>query len=264
MPKEDGAGFTPATVKPTISLADVEKLDVRVGTIVAVDDVTKSAKLLRLTVDFGDHKRTILAGMKTERAHPQEIVGVQALFVVNLEPKPMAGEVFRRACCSTSGSPTASSRCWPCQREPFPMESGLADGRFAPLRCSSGRLLVEPEHVPCRITKPGRDLGRVGVDGLYDHAAVGHDRLERRGNAVDHHVEEKAGLRGRRAAEHPSAAHLAGGVVEGGLAVVTLPDVPAEDVPIESRGARDVDGGNLDVADLAVRESRGHQLTSLS
>ena len=93
MPKEDGAGFTPATVKPTISLADVEKLDVRVGTIVAVDDVTKSAKLLRLTVDFGDHRRTILAGMKTERAHPQEIVGVQALFVVNLEPKPMAGEV---------------------------------------------------------------------------------------------------------------------------------------------------------------------------
>ena len=84
--------FTPAPVKPTISVADVEKIDVRVGTIVAVDDVPKSGKLLKLTVDFGDHRRTILAGMKTERANPLEILGVQALFVVNLEPKRMAGE----------------------------------------------------------------------------------------------------------------------------------------------------------------------------
>jgi len=84
--------FTPAPVKSTISVADVEKIDVRVGTIVAVDDVPNSGKLLKLTVDFGDHRRTILAGMKTERANPLEIVGVQALFVVNLEPKRMAGE----------------------------------------------------------------------------------------------------------------------------------------------------------------------------
>lgn len=85
--------FTPAAVKPSITIADVEKLDVRVGTIVAVEEVPKSAKLLRLTVDFGDHTRTVLAGMKAERAKPQEMVGIQALFVVNLEPKRMAGEV---------------------------------------------------------------------------------------------------------------------------------------------------------------------------
>ena len=53
----------------------------------------KSTRLLKLTVDFGDHTRSILAGMKTERSDPQEIVGLQALFVVNLEPKPMAGEL---------------------------------------------------------------------------------------------------------------------------------------------------------------------------
>ena len=81
-----------APIKPTVTIADVERLDVRVGTIVAVEDVPKSAKLLRLRVDFGDHTRTILAGMKTERADPQEIRGLQALFVVNLEPKRMAGE----------------------------------------------------------------------------------------------------------------------------------------------------------------------------
>ena len=85
--------FKQAPIKPVISLADLEKIDVRVGTIVAVDDVAKSSKLLRFTVDFGDHRRTILAGMKQERANPQEIVGRQALFVVNLEPKRMAGEV---------------------------------------------------------------------------------------------------------------------------------------------------------------------------
>ena len=85
--------FTPAAIKPTVSVADVEKLDVRVGTVLSVDEVPDSSKLLRLTVDFGDHTRTILAGMKAERSEPQEIVGLQALFVVNLEPKRMAGEV---------------------------------------------------------------------------------------------------------------------------------------------------------------------------
>lgn len=85
--------FKPAPLKPTVSVADLDKLDVRVGLIVAVDDVPKSAKLLRLTVDFGDHRRTILSGMKAERANPEELVGRQALFVVNLEPRRMAGEL---------------------------------------------------------------------------------------------------------------------------------------------------------------------------
>ncbi len=85
--------FKPAPIKPVISVAELEKLDIRVGTILSVEDLPKSNKLLRLTVDLGDHRRTILAGMKSERANPQELVGVQALFVVNLEPRRMAGEV---------------------------------------------------------------------------------------------------------------------------------------------------------------------------
>jgi tRNA-binding protein len=48
---------------------------------------------VRLLVDFGDHKRRILAGMRQERANPREIEGKQALFVVNLELKKMMGEV---------------------------------------------------------------------------------------------------------------------------------------------------------------------------
>ena len=83
----------PAPIKPTVSFADVEKLDVRVGTIVRVEEVKGSDKLVKLTVDFGDHWRTILAGMKQERDDPREIEGRQALFVVNLAPKKMMGEV---------------------------------------------------------------------------------------------------------------------------------------------------------------------------
>ena len=85
--------FKPAPVKPTISFAELDRIDIRVGTILSVDDVESSNKLLKLTVDFGDQRRCILAGMKQERENPREIEGRQALFVVNLEPKKMMGEM---------------------------------------------------------------------------------------------------------------------------------------------------------------------------
>lgn len=85
--------FQPAPMKPPISFKDLDRIDVRVGTITTVQDVEGSDKLLNLTVDFGDHQRTILAGMKQERASPRELEGRQALFVVNLEPKKMMGQV---------------------------------------------------------------------------------------------------------------------------------------------------------------------------
>ena len=47
----------------------------------------------RLIVEFGDHKRNILAGIKQERPDPSEIEGQQALFVVNLESRKMMGEL---------------------------------------------------------------------------------------------------------------------------------------------------------------------------
>lgn len=83
--------FAIAPIKPSVSIRDLEKIDVRVGTIVSVEDVAGSDKLLKLTVDFGDHQRSILAGMKQERENPREVEGKQALFVVNLEPKKMMG-----------------------------------------------------------------------------------------------------------------------------------------------------------------------------
>lgn len=82
-----------APIKPNITLDDLDRIDIRVGLIERVDDVEGSNKLVRLTVSFGDHTRTILAGMKEERENPGEIVGRQTLFVVNLAPKKMAGQV---------------------------------------------------------------------------------------------------------------------------------------------------------------------------
>ena len=79
--------------KSTIKLSNLEKVDIRVGRILAVEDIEGSEKLVRLIVDFGEFKRKILVGMKKERNNPKEIEGKQALFVVNLEPKEMMGEV---------------------------------------------------------------------------------------------------------------------------------------------------------------------------
>src|SRR5437879_10528570 len=85
--------MTPAPPKPPIPLSALEAVDIRVGTIQRVEEVPKSSRLLRLTVAFGDHTRRILAGMKRERSDYRDLEGRQALFVINLEPKTMMGEV---------------------------------------------------------------------------------------------------------------------------------------------------------------------------
>ena len=82
-----------APVKPTVDPELLAQLDVRVGTIEAVADVAGSDRLVQLRVHFGDHTRTIVAGLKQERADPRELAGKQALFVLNLPPKKLRGVV---------------------------------------------------------------------------------------------------------------------------------------------------------------------------
>jgi len=78
----ESTDFKPAAIKPLVSPADLDKLDIRLGTIELVEDVPASEKLLRLRVDFGDHKRSILVGMKKERKNPKsEVEGRPALAV---------------------------------------------------------------------------------------------------------------------------------------------------------------------------------------
>ncbi len=82
-----------ASVKPTITLQESEKVDIRVGRILVVEDISKSDTLVRLTVDFGSFQRKIISGMKIERPNFAEVQGRQALFVVNIAPRIIMGEV---------------------------------------------------------------------------------------------------------------------------------------------------------------------------
>ncbi len=85
--------MTPAPLKPQVAMEQLEAIDIRVGTILSVADVPGADKLVALRVSFGDHERTIVAGMKTERPDPREIEGRQALFVVNLAPRKIKGVI---------------------------------------------------------------------------------------------------------------------------------------------------------------------------
>jgi tRNA-binding protein len=83
------APFRPAPVRTEHAPPDV--LDVRVGTVQSVEAIPGSRKLMKLSVNFGDHKRTIVAGIRQERAEPQALVGRQALFVLNIPARTIGG-----------------------------------------------------------------------------------------------------------------------------------------------------------------------------
>jgi len=77
-----------------ISYADFAKLQIRIGTIVAVEVVPEADKLLKLSVDVGEEiPRQIISGIREYVADPQELVGKQAPFLVNLAPRTIRGLV---------------------------------------------------------------------------------------------------------------------------------------------------------------------------
>lgn len=80
-------------MKPMINYEQFASMDMRIGTIVNCEEKEGSDKLLRLTVDFGpdEEKRNILSGIK-EWYQPDELIGKQFLFIINLEPRKMMGE----------------------------------------------------------------------------------------------------------------------------------------------------------------------------
>ncbi|MGI8419158.1 MAG: methionine--tRNA ligase subunit beta [Candidatus Levyibacteriota bacterium] len=79
-------------MKPIITYDDFAKLDLRVGTVINCEEKEGSDKLLRLTVDFGEHgQRNILAGIK-QWYNPANLKEKQFVFVFNLAPRKMMGE----------------------------------------------------------------------------------------------------------------------------------------------------------------------------
>ena len=77
-------------LKPEISFEDVAKLDLRVGTVIHAENIPKANKLLKLTVDLGEEKRTIVAGIAKSYT-PEEITGKQIIVVANLKPAKLMG-----------------------------------------------------------------------------------------------------------------------------------------------------------------------------
>ena len=77
-------------VRPQIQYDDFAKLDLKVGTVIACEKVEKADKLLKLEVDLGAEKRTIVSGI-AQHYQPEEMVGKQVIVVVNLAPRKMRG-----------------------------------------------------------------------------------------------------------------------------------------------------------------------------
>lgn len=91
-------------MKSSISYPDFEKLEIRIGKVVAASAPEWSKKLLRLEVEFGEEgKRIIFSGIKPWYS-PDELVGKQFPFIVNLEPKKMGEEESQGMMLMASGS----------------------------------------------------------------------------------------------------------------------------------------------------------------
>lgn len=76
--------------KETIEFDDFTKIDIRIGTIIEAEKVAKTKKLLKLTVDVGLDKRTIVSGI-AESFKPADIIGQQVSVVCNLAPRKLKG-----------------------------------------------------------------------------------------------------------------------------------------------------------------------------
>jgi tRNA-binding protein len=91
--------FHPAGQKAEIPMAIADKVDLRIGTIVDLDPIPGADRLVRLTVDFGTDRRTVVAGMRAERRDPRVLVGRQALFYYNVPGKTIRGHLSEAMLC---------------------------------------------------------------------------------------------------------------------------------------------------------------------
>ena len=91
--------FEPAAQKAQIPVEIADKVDLRIGTIVDLAAIPGADRLMRLIVDFGTEKRTVVAGIREERRDPRVLVGRQALFYYNLPGKTIRGHMSEAMLC---------------------------------------------------------------------------------------------------------------------------------------------------------------------
>ncbi len=76
-----------------LELYDVEdfwKFEMRVGKVLKAEKIRRTRKLIKLLVDFGDEKRTIVTGI-ADQYSPEDLEGKKFIFVTNLKPKVLSG-----------------------------------------------------------------------------------------------------------------------------------------------------------------------------
>jgi methionyl-tRNA synthetase len=88
--RKANAGKTFAPSKPETSFEDFTKLDIRVGEILEAEAVPKTSKLLKLLVDLGFEKRTIVSGI-SNYFKPDEVIGQKVSVLINLAPRKIKG-----------------------------------------------------------------------------------------------------------------------------------------------------------------------------
>jgi methionyl-tRNA synthetase len=79
-----------APQKPEVTYEDFTRLDLRIGTITEAEKVPKTAKLLKLTIDTGIDKRTVVSGI-AEHYPPEQIIGQKVVLLANLAPRNLKG-----------------------------------------------------------------------------------------------------------------------------------------------------------------------------
>jgi len=100
-------------MKSIVNFDDFAKLDLRVGTIIDCVEKEDSDKLLRLTVDFGEEgTKNILSGIK-QWYKPEQLKGKQFIFIINLEPRKMLGEISEGMLLAANG-----------EKKPLPLKPG--------------------------------------------------------------------------------------------------------------------------------------------
>ena len=89
--ENEASSWQPEPIEGQSTIDDFAKLDIRVGTILECQKVPKSDKLLQFKIDDGLGGRTILSGIAKSYPDPQELVGLQVLFVANFPTRKMMG-----------------------------------------------------------------------------------------------------------------------------------------------------------------------------
>lgn len=95
--------------KPTITIDDFHKLDIKIGHILSAEKIVDADKLLKLSVDFGEENpRQIVSGIATYFSDPQSLVGKKCAFAANLEPRVIRGLESRGMILAVSGGENES------------------------------------------------------------------------------------------------------------------------------------------------------------